>query len=28
LEQSSIETRQLWRLWRKQRDKEVPAEFD
>ena len=28
LEQSSTETRALWRLWRKQRDNEVPAEFD
>ena len=27
LEQSSTETRALWRLWRKQRDNEVPAEF-
>lgn len=28
LEQSSSETRELWRLWRKQRDNEVPVEFD
>jgi hypothetical protein len=28
LEQSSIEVRDLWRLWRKQREQEVPAEFD
>ena len=28
LEQSSVETRELWRLWRKQRDKEVPPDFD
>ena len=28
LEQSSTETRELWRRWRKQRDQEVPPEFD
>ena len=28
LEQSSTETRELWRLWRKQRDKEVPPDFE
>ena len=28
LEQSSAETRELWRLWRKQRDNEVPPDFD
>ncbi|HWC73342.1 MAG TPA: hypothetical protein VG454_05330 [Gemmatimonadales bacterium] len=28
LAQSSTETRELWRLWRKQREKEVPPEFD
>jgi len=28
LEQSSTETRALWRLWRKQRESEVPLEFE
>ena len=28
LEQSSVESRALWRLWRKQREKEVPLEFE
>jgi hypothetical protein len=28
LEQSSTETRELWRLWRKQRDKELPPDYD
>ena len=28
LEQSSLETRELWRLWRKQRAKEVPPDFE
>ena len=28
LEQSSTETRALWRQWRKQRAQEVPQEFD
>lgn len=28
LEQSSTETRELWRLGRKQRDEEVPPEFE
>jgi len=28
LEQSSVETRELERLWRKQRDAEVPQDFE
>ncbi len=28
LEQSSVETRALWRLWRKQREQEVPQDFN
>jgi hypothetical protein len=28
LEQSSLETRELWRRWREQRRKETPPDFD
>ena len=27
-EQSSVETRELWRLWRRQREQEVPPDYE